>query len=290
MGDKAKSNKKTAQHKAKTSRRNAYPSPKATTSRQLKNLQKKTASKRASGRQTTPSPPISPVPDPQSPSEDRNPGAVDSATAILNALDKSFELSTVVFLDGDRITSKHIVTQLGTFNFQSCLAESIKVVAQRTKHASDIIRWHTGQAELQNSRLTKQNYPISDVFDDDEWKDIEKIVKEWMLQSRPGIRVDLRLYFKLDNSSAPLDPKTPGNTRPEFVSDVSSCANPTVTKAPRVLPYRMTSLTQYRLQRPRNTLMALPSVKRTLHRIISPPFKTAGAVSYHPVEITSIRA
>jgi len=177
----------------------------------------------------------------------------DPATTILNILDKSYELSTEAYLNSERITSKHCLVKLSTFKFQPFLAESIKLIAQRIKIPSEIIKWNKGEAVLQNSRLSKHNHPHSDVFDDNDWQNMENIVKKWILVSRPGIRVDLRLYFTTTMSSTISEPKILENIPVGMCFDASSNMNP--TKAPRVCYFESTFLMKYRLQQHSNTLM-----------------------------------
>ena len=198
------------------------------------------------------SPPILGTPEP---ANQPSPEHEDSAITILNILDKSYELSTETYLNSERIISKHRFVKLSAFRFQPFLAESIKLITQRTETPSEIIKWNKGEAVLQNSRLSKHNHPHSDVFDDEDWQNVENIVKEWMLASRPGIRVDLRFYFTTPMSSTTLEPKIPENMPLGMCFDASSNLNSKIAKAPRVFYLEVTFLMKYRVQRHSNTLM-----------------------------------
>ena len=199
--------------------------------------------------------PSSPIAAPMEPANQSSLEHEDPAVTILNILDKSYELSTSTYVNSEQITSKHRLVKLSAFKFQPFLAESIKLIIQRMEIPSEIIKWNKGEAVLQNSRLSKHNHPHSDVFDDEDWQNVENIVKEWMLISRPGIRVDLRLYFTTPMSSTTLEPKIPENIPVGTCFDAMSNLNAKIAKAPRVFYLELTFLMKYRLQRHSNMLM-----------------------------------
>ena len=152
----------------------------------------------------------------------------DPAVTILNIFDKSYELSIATYLNSERITSKHRIIKLSGFKFQPFLAESIKLIARYTEKPLKIIKWIKGEAVLQYSRLTKQNHPHSDVFDDEDWQNIETIVKEWMLAFHLEIREDLCWYFKTTISPVLTESKIIQS----LLGGTDSSLNLQITKAP----------------------------------------------------------
>ena len=217
--------------------RHANPPPKKKSKMPIRGITKQyhpRPSKSRRPKTPTPTPTPSATASPQPPLPTVPSPIIDAATEILILLNKEYELQTFVYLDKEHVSSQHEFRKLNSFNFQQFLAESIKTTAQRTQNCENTIEWIRGEAKVQYSRLPKDNHAVSDVYDDGEWKRVENTVKEWMMASKPSIRVDLSLHFKKKVFEVSSDPKTSTNTSIGGTFNANSNPNTKITKPPHV--------------------------------------------------------
>lgn len=176
-------------------------------------------------RAVSPPPPREDSPSPAPPSELPDPSPEPRDVSM-----EKYLLFIEVCVDGQPMIRRTLMTTRGTWKLQPFLAESIKIIAQRSERSDELIHWEHGIAELRHKALKRPgDFLRNDVYDDHEWRAVEDVVRDWMLADLKEIRVDLCLRFNL--SPAAQDP--PPQITPA----------PIATAVPRVLLIALQQLT-----------------------------------------------
>ena len=114
----------------------------------------------------------------ESESDKEDPQPLSSPPPVdFSYLSMNYELCLTSFLDNERVPSRFIITGLYQFSMRCHLAETVKLVEQHASKASKSVKWVKGEAELQHKGLHKANHPISDVNDEDGWREVENGVE-----------------------------------------------------------------------------------------------------------------
>jgi hypothetical protein len=157
----------------------------------MRNLVARTRNNRAKTRPKTPTPSPSPSPIPQSQAQERLQIEKPDVSSV------EYEVSIEVWVDKDLVMTRTRVYRLGDLKFQQLLAEAIKKAAINVGKPENQIKWVGGRVELRHNGIKKiGDYPKSDIEDDGDWDEVEKLIKRWMLRKHTNIRGDIQFKFK----------------------------------------------------------------------------------------------